>query len=468
MPIVYKAKGFEFPEQFLAKAREGLRTIGVAAAIEDRVGVTAQSFDTPLDDDDWKVVLEGIKDTDAVFYFGYNEQPLEDIPPYHILTDKHNDQEYATLVAFAEGEFTGFVKPESIHSAAYFAIMDELAPQIQSVALMASGNIPKIMEGLHSPPWQKSISKLWTTKGAVVLVGANGSVQLTDSGMDIKSFDWGWTTESFGYGEAEYPPKEDPKPEEKKQTLVGGFLSKIKGTPKPEAKTEPATVVDQTVGDKVVKVAEGPPSQTNNWGHPDDTNLWNVPPEAFRKDHKRTKDWYRLNSADGKCHPDWKQFVAIRTKHKRTKDDATKAMDTAPGAYRSFEDAGEAIKAKDTAPHHIPTVPAAAGSPLKVAIRDVSSRAITDPTKWAEAETKVPDVAQREAFNFEDTFRWSIADIKMLAKDHPDFMAELYHNTRQRYMGMLSTSKQPAKTADGKLVSGSSFVPSKKAAGLPM
>jgi len=281
----------------------------------------------------------------------------------------------------------------------------------------------------------------------------------------LKEFDWGWTTETFGYGEVKEPPKEEPKLEEKKQTLVGGFLSKIKGTPAKETVTPaPAAAKVETP-----PAASATPSKDNNFGHPEDERMWACPPDSFRNDHKRLKDWYRLNSVDGKCDPKWKDLVAIRTKHKReVKVDTAPPpkSDTAPGAYRSFEDAGEAIRQKDTTTKHIPAAPAPAGSPLKVAIRDVSSRAITDPLKWAEAEAKVPNVAEREGFNFEDTFRWSIDDLKMLAKDHPDFTAELLHNMRQRYMLSLSASKTDTKLANGKKPD-AGFV-GKKVAGLPM
>ena len=133
-----------------------------------------------------------------------------DVQPFVIL----HGIKGADLVAFLEGEFPGYNKPESAHSDAYHAFEDYLKDEIQRIHINeGKGDIDKTLAILEGAAFRKNLRNLMIPRGAIVLLCSNGKIlQFQKNDEELKT-DWGWISNSGAIDEEENG-EEDKKEQE--------------------------------------------------------------------------------------------------------------------------------------------------------------------------------------------------------------------------------------------------------------
>lgn len=102
----------------------------------------------------------------TIYIFGQEELALaEDIQPWEMLRDNDNG---IACVGFFEGDFTGLVKADSAHTAAFHA-KEAVSKKLKMLLRACKGDVEAFYEECKSDEFKGEIDELFTSDGTIVL-----------------------------------------------------------------------------------------------------------------------------------------------------------------------------------------------------------------------------------------------------------------------------------------------------------
>ena len=234
--IVVINKGKEPTKEFLEALVLKYPTAASAAIVREHSAEKPMEILDPIQGYSSQDLLELIREEDIigeskVLWLCNSSSTLEkeDMQPFDLLVDGEGTKH---LVAFAEGDFTGFVKTDSTRSPESFAIEDYLRPYMEGLISGLDDDVEAAVKELKKPDVMKKLEgELFSAqRGSVVLVGPNIVHTLQNKNpLELKA-DWGWASDS-----CKHVPVEKPK-------------SKFARAAKPDELPTKATVVAEEDG----------------------------------------------------------------------------------------------------------------------------------------------------------------------------------------------------------------------------
>jgi hypothetical protein len=381
-----------------------------------------------------------LKANTAVYYFTNYPDKLvaTDEQPFICIADKKEDGSPDPMVmCFIDGDLDDSFEPDaSGHTREYMAANTYLAPKLQRLYAQVADDLEDFLKQLEDPLLKRELmGTLFSGTGDLVLIAASGEVFTFGVKSNEKSFDWGWMSDSCGYGEV-------PDKETLDQTITNN------------AKTVLSNLRNKGV---LATLKAGAAAVTGV--KPDTSNepamVWAKPPKHIRSasNNKRKTAYERAVAV---VPLDWKNCPAVlMSVEKVTKEgweivDAPKPTELPDGVHAVPD------KKSDTAPHHIPEGPSSSvllipptqqayitdeflkGAKVAKTL-DANSQSIPNPAGLASEEIKGPTFCEKAGLlGLEATFRWDPVDLLPLFKNAPEAALRLYMDTRFAYINNLS------------------------------
>lgn len=180
-------------------------------------GATTELITTTLND---------FKERDIYFHFVSADDGLDmdDVSPHILVQDPETEEKI--IIAFADGEFTGYRKLDSAHPSCRFFVEECLAPKIETLWEMADGDLDKVWAAIEKPLFKKEVMT-GVTEGAVTIIAKGGKAVTFAVGDKHAEYKWGWVSQNYGYAVA---AAEEPKANAEPAKPKSMFPSKNKST----------------------------------------------------------------------------------------------------------------------------------------------------------------------------------------------------------------------------------------------
>lgn len=216
-----------------------------------------------------KETIADFKDCNITFYFADAEKGsnLKDHPPYDIIA---NDDDEPLVVLLAEGNFPAHDKSGngSSHPPIYH-LAEKLSDEFFSVYDMSDKDLKKFFTNIQKEHFTKKMKLESVSRGYITVMTATGDAMTYGQGDTAKEFDWGWASNTFGFG----GKKEEPKAEEPKRR---GMFSRPASSKEKHTPHQPSNAVAAAVADNPPKTDTAIPKTT-------DTGSNNPQPETRPK-----------------------------------------------------------------------------------------------------------------------------------------------------------------------------------------
>jgi hypothetical protein len=432
--IVVQSKGKAVPKAFIEVVVKNNNACTGLALVEEGKGRVDFAREPAIGTaDSIMELLETVRDSDSMHYYGSGEYHTDDIPPQVLLTDSKGN---AILVCMAEGDFSNWGEAESAHSDAWLMIQKFLRPKIEMLWELVEQDLTKLFKALRNPTIVTEINNAILTRGIISLMSASGEFFSYCRGDEHK-YPWGWASQSYGYKEG------TTADESKKLSIKEQIEAKRKGkeTTKTMVQDSPSTDAAAITKEEVETGVE--------------TVELVYPPAGITKISKLEK-WYRTKNK-GILPDGWQQRVGVPVQ-RTIKDFATAK------AVLSDEERVANRANKDTTTHHItaatPTeveqvvreelpiidkkviddVSAFMGQDGVIETFDFIETPIIDPRFMQLTEIKTPTMA--ETIGVPGGLRgvlWSKEKMTELASKHPEIVAGMAIDFRAAYYAALRT-----------------------------
>lgn len=401
--VVVKKPGQQIPVDFVELCLgEHTSCIGIAIALKSKEGKPILNLTRlPRDKvpDSMKAVADVQKKFEGqkvVFYFG--EHPTgasaDDIQPHPLLFNEVQGGK-PVLAAFMVGAFEAGTDTDG-KSAQFVEANEYLTPKLVDIWEDTGYDINKLDEKLRKPLFRKEIEDHFPT-GSITMISANDSVMTFAKASPGHGFEWGWASDSLGYGSTVstvVEPVADP------DDPLGDLLNQPDAAPakppieakRPVADTKPISQQKPTaevvplktapVGEKVATIMLSPPMDMSNG---------------------KKKDWY--NKYYGTFPMNFKASPAVPVKVDKLKniklEDLSQESANAVKEYLGLGTAGSpAASAKSPVPSVAPAKPA-------VTAQQVPSKPVQpagQPQPEERREEKLPIVPPEAKKKFLDEF----------------------------------------------------------------
>lgn len=237
-----KKAGQIIPAAFTQELIKHNKTAFGGALLDPKEGVLEiMTQNSGLQIEQMEAFMKDYKDLDMVFWAGQSEGAFNEnnIAPFSAIEDNEGKP---AIVAFLSGDFSKWAEEKSAHSAAYLAFEKRLKPKLKKLwdsCIKTDGDnaAAKFVEELKDPVFRDDISELWQSHGTVSIACFTGDVVTFMDEDNYKEFDWGASSNHYGYGEA--APKQETKKEETPAKGAFGFRRK------PAAEAAPAATPAQ-------------------------------------------------------------------------------------------------------------------------------------------------------------------------------------------------------------------------------
>ncbi len=454
--IIKIAAGFVPPAAYIEQALKHCPTcfgIAIKDGEGDNAVIDVVREHKSISVEKMMAVLEGCKDNEVILTLGNMSQdfnPDEDMMPFVFQQAASGEEEDPEniLAVFLEGDASNYSKVGEGHTETFNLWEDLIFPTI-SEKFEASADLFAFYDKLRTSAFKQTIENAFSHRGVAVFMPLIGDVISLGRNDLGNTFDWGKTSNTFGWG------AETTKPKTAKAggKLKGRLANLIGGTPEKETHTtddkgihhipeqkkeEPKAIISE--GHKGPMIMKPPAklqgNARNSWirlftgqfegpmpadHHKKDFTV-EVPENLvpFALEDVSTKDQVRSLG---------KRVNAARTASK---------MDT---AHEQIQDP----KVVETKPAEAPAQPQVEGDvdtrPVSDFLPDLSADdkkgSVDLVTDWAtrpsdkmpnaldiqRIESKWPVFSSMMGIKAVDMLNWGIADIKELAKKYPDAMA---------------------------------------------
>lgn len=248
---------------------------------------------------------------DAILFYLYEATEdfnAEDIQPFVTLKD---DKDNPLLAVFLDGPFDRH-KEDDGHTSEYHAAFDYLQDRVMALYAISRGDVAKMLDLMRAKNFGKEVEAVLGEGNSVTMLANNGEIVSYGPVKDVVKYDWGWSTNYYGFGaaaKAEAPKAEAPK------GMAALFAKKISDSKaEPKVNNPPAQTL-QTVAVET-KINKGPGLQETaavlNNGGDIDKEIFVIPDETTHWSHNKLQKFYhKLQPAMAR--DDWKKRPPVKT-----------------------------------------------------------------------------------------------------------------------------------------------------------
>ena len=404
--VVYKKKGELIPEQLLDKLFFGKPTL-VDCCVVDQGKFTFAHPDKVDSKEEFKKIMEVFKDYPIMYFFGYSAEYLTDDRQPFVLVRNSKDQ--PILAVCMQGDFRPYYDEKSAHTDEFHALNKYFRPKLQKIFSLCKEDIPQFLDELRDPVMVEELStKTFLNQGSVEILTITGEIFSFANDDKRKEFKWGFTTDTLGHDESEYPVPEKAK---------GGLAEALSGLPgfKPKAKTEAPKAKPEPETQQVVKPAPVPATVEDELIFP--------PAEVQAGSKNQKRAWY--NQMFGFAPDNYKNSPGVlrsRLKQKgpiKALSDIPRNVPVGDPNLAANRDANEKVD--------IPIIPDVKKKQIienflesKTISKLLSDQTPFDPKTILETEGKYPTFCESLGLNLIDTYKWSLASKRELCRRWPD------------------------------------------------
>ena len=403
--VIYKKKGELIPEQLLELLFKGKPTI-VDCVMVDNGELRFAHPDNVGTREELKELQEVFKDYPGMFYFGYGSEYLTDDRQPSVLVRNSKDQ--PVLAVCMQGDFSPYHDEKSAHSDEFHALNKYFRPKLQKIFSLCKEDVAPFLDELRDTVMVEELStKTFLGEGSIEVLAITGEVFAFANDSKRKEFKWGFTTDTLGHSESEYPVPEKPKGGLAQSLGLPGFTPKK--TEAPKAKPEPETkqvIKPPITPAKVEEELVFPPAEI----------------QAGSKNQKRV--WY--NQMFGFCPGNYKNSPGVLRSRLKQKG-PIKALSDIP---RNVPGPDPNLPANRDAQEKIVDIPIIPDVKKKQIVENfLESKTISklladqtpfDPKVILEMEGKYPTFCESLGLKLTDTFKWSLASKRELCRRWPD------------------------------------------------
>ena len=399
--VIYKKKGELIPEQLLEKLFFGKPTL-VDCCVVDQGKFTFAHPDRADSIEEFKKIMEVFKDYAIMYFFGYDAEYLTDDRQPFVLVRNSKDQ--PILAVSMQGDFSPYHDEKSAHTDEFHALNKYFRPKLQKIFSLCKEDVTQFLNELREEVMINELStKTFIGSGSVEVLAITGETFSFSNDDKRKEFNWGFTTDTLGHDESEYPIPEEAKGGlAEALSSLPGFKPKDK-TEAPKAKPEPATkqvIKPSTVPAKVEDELMFPPAEI----------------QAGTRAEKR--GWY--SQIFGFVPDNYKNSPGVLRSRLKQKGPIKALSDIA----RNIPDTNAAPAAEKV---DIPIIPDVKKKQIignflesKTISKLLADQTPFDPKTILEQEGKYPTFCESLGLKLEDTFKWSLASKRELCRRWPD------------------------------------------------
>lgn len=458
--IVEQAAGKLVPEAFLTRTLAAFtNNFGCSTMLDGKMALNRFNRVTPSITD-LQELQTNAGDNKLVLFFGNADtEPVEnDVSPYPVL--RHADGE-AALLAFVEGSFPGFEKPNSAMSPEFHFFEDYLVPKFTSIFNANERDVDTFMSEIKKPIYGMDVTGQIGSRGSVLLFASNGASIRWSKGSTAKNFEWGWVSDTLGYEEKAYP-----EPEKEPEVSKNQFLLK----PKPAAQTPTTTKVGETtVIHKPKPAASVPEVKTETAVTPPATaEKFLQKPYGWDGWDKKTKqNWLVKWTATGQVFSgyknQWNSKVKARPEYDHTaflakesdKDESTSTVEVHEPETPAVETpAAEPAKVPIIKPQPAPAtqvrivtpeertkIDKALAEPHLKSIIDKNNTLIKDPAALVGKTITMPTFHDQVGKTLDEVANWPIEAYETVARETPAAAALLMRDLRHAYLTIKNAAQ---------------------------
>lgn len=431
--IVVKNKGLLIPEAYLKIVQEKCKSsVGILSFSVEHKALQQLSQGTPLALEDIKDYQEQDKDKRVLFFFGASDVAIPDnaLPPYAVLSDSKQ----VLVNALIEGAFPGVAQEKSTMPPEFFLANTYLHPRLKQLWGFSGENLVKFSDMLRDPLFQTDVKAQMGERGVVCLLTANDELITIEKNDTRGTFPWGWTSNAYGYKEAEgtgvHATDSTPRKLSIKDRLLGN---------KPADTGDPADKTGDGGSSPGPLNVQQPKTATKLAF---DENAKIYPPKnadgTWKLEGKPLKQWYI--DTFGFKPGNYGEYPGIPAKKMKIKSfsDLSSAQIQGP----SFP-ADTTIPGKEGAE---PTLPGQIAMLSKEERVDIISNFINDsqikkaidkagqemeaPGSHKEKESKIPSIIEQLGVTREQFNMWPLHVLREMGRDYPDAIAGIAFNER--------------------------------------
>jgi len=428
--IIYKKKGELVPDQLLEKLFHGKPTL-VDLCMVDQGALQFAHPDNVDNMEEFKRIMEVFKDYATICFFGYDAEYLTDDRQPFVLVRNSKDQ--PVLAVCMQGDFSPYHDEKSAHSDEFHALNKYFRPKLQKIFSLCKEDIPQFLDELRDPVLVDELStKTFLNQGSIEVLSITGEVFSFVRDDKRKEFKWGFTSDTLGHDESEYPEK-----------TKGGLAAALSGLPgfKSKAKTEaPKAKPEPETPQEVMKPPVVPAEVKEELIFP--------PAEIQSGSKNQIRAWY--NEMFGFCPDNYKRSPGVLSSRLKKKGPIKALSDIARNVPTSVT-IPAAQDAKETMVD-IPVIPAEKKKQIeknflesKTISKLLADQTPFDPKSILEQEGKYSTFCENFGLKTEDTFKWGLASYRELCRRWPDETGILISNLI--FTIVKERSGKPAKTS---------------------
>jgi hypothetical protein len=429
--IIVKNPGQKIPDDFLALAAEKFPSgvgVSVVGEHEGKKILLIQKKMGKVDVGMLKSVQDKFADKKVIFFLVNTPKSADDLQPFQIITNRvEGKEDDDQVVLFIEGDGLKHNDPQD-HSPEYNTVQAHLGPMLGKwYRKLADGDLTKFSNELAEDTAKEIMKNCFANRGMVAIHTAADHLHTFTEGEELRLIaPWGYASQGMGYGGAVVAPADTG-------TKVTGKANALKdlfgsGTAAPAEK-----VPDKPKeGDPITKPEVQPDKpKTQAELEAADEYEWGAPPQEIRNSHSALKQWYKQNSFSGKCPNDWKSYVKVRLKRKKSgMDKLTQLKVVEPTKVATTADLKQFHEWLETG---------------KVKEMRASYNGEYDPVRLLKNQEELPDFAEMMGYPLETTFPWGEEELVSLGKKDIHLLAKLALGYRKPLLEYLAT--EPAETS---------------------
>jgi hypothetical protein len=431
--------------------------------------------------------IESFKGSSMLLYLGSapDDHP-EDIRQPFVLLTKDNKE---IVLGFLDGDFKNYEdKAQPQLTGECVASEKYLKPKLEKLFRLCNYDVEKLSEEINSDDFETDMDRTYGIHGTIVLILSNNDMYVFSKNNNQQTYDWGWTSQSYDWtGETEPAKTTLQKLKDAvaaKKDSGAAASGNVVPMPPPAPKKEEDD--DDDEGEN--------PSNTAPVGRDASNSVLMSPPRHVTKTKQR-KRWYRAFAGFVpenhhtcpkvwvvKAHAQRASEGRINGSIKSFRDEAFQAIsgthhpDAGTEAENPPEDTATNATAGVANTDATPQVtdgtvdPGSPGTPLweKLPVVDpkelvqfkawhgsadynnlvkLHQKGIGDPTKFAELESKLPDICKSLGMKSEEILQWTPAMRFYILCNFPTIGAALLDHVIKRYAAELERQDPTPVTA---------------------
>lgn len=440
--------------------------------------LTSDAFATVPSLEEVMELLEGSKEQNRMLFFGNldGEAKTQDLQPF-VLKFGEDD----ILAYCVEGDFNQFSNSKTELTETANFNHELLMPSLAKILKYSDGDVEKLYGELTDDLTAKQLINSMGHRGVITFMPVSGNMSAIGKNELGNEFDWGTTSQTHGFGDADQTPVSTGKVGWWKKTKEAVVGEKVETKPveakKEEVKTPITAVHNKPPVHEEPKLNVDMPAPLNDKGH------WQEVPDTITGKARRKYIEKMTNKQPTKGWAEKGFKIWVQGPVKQTLQDLPKPQEQTTATSTSVPKSGSDIKeqrqnttatVKNVKAEEATmfTMSATEKSAVETHILkhlDHNSAQIPNPLELQKIEAKYNKFTTQVGVKLQDLFKWTAKDIELLFKDHPKAAFLAFIEMRQQAIQSVKFDEKPADvatpgTAERKVVSSGKFNPFKKSA----